>query len=493
MWIVHGTQILRCAPEQLQPVTRDLKGLDMEINGPFLPHDLMKGKKFYHDLLEEQRDMEHDLIEGDTNAWHQDPNNLRLEHPDQPEIKRRKLQGKQTVSKQELDSVRTGHERAAGSRRGGDHDVQRSCSKRDRAGGDDLGRTQEVDLTKRQALREAVRESVDRGHELRQVDSSPLEERRSMEALGGRRLGRSLGPWLYRRDELQEQDPDGPNDGDVQPNVPSHGAPRDGDHPSDPAHGEDREVREPWTERSRTPPPRHLSDRVLFVEPKYDEIEMVLDVQSREVHLQKRGKLGCWVVNSDAKRGAEVVFRNLSEEEKTQFKQAKRKEIDSYIENMAIEIAKSQGIDESRILGMRWILTWKTVNDENGNKVGRKPKARLIVKGFQDPDLLRIPRDAPTLSTLGRNMVLSVGAMNGWEMFLGDIKTAFLNSDPTELERQIYGNTQRDVKEELGMHPKDVFRICKAVYGLLNAPRKWLEKLSKELKGLGWKQSSLYR
>ena len=81
--------------------------------------------------------------------------------------------------------------------------------------------------------------------------------------------------------------------------------------------------------------------------------------------------------------------------------------------------------------------------------------------------------------------------MNGWEMFLGDIKTAFLNSDPTELEREIYGDPPSDVKEELGMNPKDVFRIRKAVYGLLNAPRKWLEKLARELKGLGWKQSSL--
>ena len=41
------------------------------------------------------------------------------------------------------------------------------------------------------------------------------------------------------------------------------------------------------------------------------------------------------------------------------------------------------------------------------------------------------------------------------------------------------------------MTPKDAFRIRKAVYGLLNAPRKWLEKLSKELKDLGCKQSAL--
>ena len=184
VWIVHGTQILRCAPEQLQPATRDLKGLDMEINGPFLPHDLMKGKKFYHDLLDEQKDMEHDMIEGDENAWRQDPNHFRLEHPDEPEIKRRKLQGKRTVPSQELDSVRTNHECAAGRRRGGDHELQRSSSGQpSRAGGDDRGRAQEADSSKRQALREGIREGVERGHELRQVDSSPPEERRSLEAL----------------------------------------------------------------------------------------------------------------------------------------------------------------------------------------------------------------------------------------------------------------------------------------------------------------------
>ena len=54
-------------------------------------------------------------------------------------------------------------------------------------------------------------------------------------------------------------------------------------------------VRELRTERSRTPPPRNLSDRILFVEPKCDGIEMVLDVQPRDVHLQKKGRLGCWV------------------------------------------------------------------------------------------------------------------------------------------------------------------------------------------------------
>lgn len=161
--------------------------------------------------------MGHDMIEGDENAWHQDPNQLRLENPE-PEIKRRKLQGKQTVS--DSDSVRT------------DHGLQRSSGgKHNQAGGDDHGRAQEIDPSKTQALREEAREGMERGHEQRQMDSSS-PERNSMEALdhlhrdkGEGREGqetnredqsqtmdddntaqleeeRSLGPWLYRRAEL---------------------------------------------------------------------------------------------------------------------------------------------------------------------------------------------------------------------------------------------------------------------------------------------------
>ena len=53
---------------------------------------------------------------------------------------------------------------------------------------------------------------------------------------------------------------------------------------------------------------RNLSDHILSVEPNCDGIEIVLDVQPRDVHLQNRGKLGCWVVNSNEKRGGGSGF-----------------------------------------------------------------------------------------------------------------------------------------------------------------------------------------
>ena len=126
--------------------------------------------------------------------------------------------------------------------------------------------------------------------------------------------------------------------------------------------------------------------------------------------------------------------------------------------------------------------------NEQGSITGYKPKARLIIKGYQDPDLLLLRRDSPTLSTQNRNLVLSLAAAHKWRVYVGDIKTAFLNGDPTEYERKIYADPPEEVRKMLGMRPKEIFRI---VYGLLHAPREWANKLGKELQKQGWICSKL--
>ena len=56
-------------------------------------------------------------------------------------------------------------------------------------------------------------------------------------------------------------------------------------------------------------------------------------------------------------------------------------------------------------------LTWKSgVSDEKTGCEQKKAKARLIIKGFQDPRLTTLPRESPTLSSLGRNLLLSCAA-----------------------------------------------------------------------------------
>ena len=200
--------------------------------------------------------------------------------------------------------------------------------------------------------------------------------------------------------------------------------------------------------------------------------QIVMYVGPRDVHVQKHEKnSGSWMVNRKTKRSAEVDIRNMTEEEHELMKQAKGKEIESYIDHAAVEIAGKCGVDPKRIMGMRWVLTWKNETNENGQITGKKAKARLIIKGFQDPDLLRIQRDSPTLSTLGRNLLFSITSKQGWEMWLGDIKTAFLNGDDTEYDRKIYGEPLEDVKEYLGMSPT-TFSGQEGCLGFAECPKK---------------------
>ena len=74
---------------------------------------------------------------------------------------------------------------------------------------------------------------------------------------------------------------------------------------------------------------------------------------------------------------------------------------------------------------MRWVHTWKVDTNSAGEISGKRAKSRLIIKGFQDPQLVDLPREAPTLSTMGRNLLVSAASRNRTQLSAGDIKTAF--------------------------------------------------------------------
>lgn len=229
-----------------------------------------------------------------------------------------------------------------------------------------------------------------------------------------------------------------------------------------------------------------LHDFISYVD-QLDVLEMELSLAPRDVHKKK----GCWVVNAKAKKNVEVVLRKLSKQEQDQFDEAMQKELDSFLSADAVQICASHGIPQERIMQMRWIYTWKPVMDEKGVQTGRKAKARLIVKGFQDPRLMHLPREAPTLSCLGRNLLLSNAARNEMPVCTGDIKTAFLQGDETEKHEDIFGMPPPEVRIRLQMRDDEILRIVRAVYGLLNAPKRWYEALTRFLIDDGWVIHSL--
>ena len=134
------------------------------------------------------------------------------------------------------------------------------------------------------------------------------------------------------------------------------------------------------------------------------------------------------------------------------------------------------------------------MENADGEIVGKKPKARLIIKGYQDPDLLNLKRDSPALNNQNRNLIFSLAALFGWKIAAGDIKTAFLNGDKTESKRNIFADPPEEVRRMMGMKLWELFRIQKAAYGLLSllhAPRAWYDKLDRVLSESGWVRSRI--
>jgi len=193
---------------------------------------------------------------------------------------------------------------------------------------------------------------------------------------------------------------------------------------------------------------------------------------------------------AEAKRHAEVNLRHLTKAEQAEFEAAKRKELDQWLSHAVFSIAKKAGIPTSRIMSMRWVLTWK-VPDGSTDVANRTAKARLVVKGFTDPDLTTIRAEAPTLSRMGKHLLLQLAASNGWQLTKGDVKTAFLQGDSGEGKREVYAQPTAEIRKILNMSDTEIMKLERAVYGLRNAPRAWYTRLRADLLKIGARQHQL--
>ena len=69
--------------------------------------------------------------------------------------------------------------------------------------------------------------------------------------------------------------------------------------------------------------------------------------------------------------------------------------------------------------GHCWARTWKP---DESKPSGRRAKARLIIKGFTDPDLLDIESHSPTLTRAGFMTVLQSVCSHGSKLQFGDVQ-----------------------------------------------------------------------
>lgn len=103
--------------------------------------------------------------------------------------------------------------------------------------------------------------------------------------------------------------------------------------------------------------------------------------------------------------------------------------------------------------------------------------------GFEDPDALagKLVTAEPTLSKLGRALVLQIVASLGWHIRCGYFSTAFLITEEGEQDRNLFSEGVPQLRSMMKLSTDQIFKLRKAAYGLTNAPRKWYDTVRHDM------------
>ena len=193
-----------------------------------------------------------------------------------------------------------------------------------------------------------------------------------------------------------------------------------------------------------------------------------------------------FVASTARKQKVEVQYRDLNPQDQQLFDAAKQKEIKAWIDHGTVQKVAKGTLQPDQIMRCRWILSWKA--PEVGG-VERRAKGRLVVLGFEDPGLSEIPRDAPTLTKDGRQLLLQLVASAQWALLNFDISTAFLKGQGDG--RKLGIHAPKELKDALKMRPDDQCLLRGGAYGRVDAPYLWYCELKKVLESLGFIASPL--
>eukprot|EP00438_Fugacium_kawagutii_P021819 Skav230869 [mRNA] locus=scaffold1335:307503:315465:- [translate_table: standard] len=207
-------------------------------------------------------------------------------------------------------------------------------------------------------------------------------------------------------------------------------------------------------------------------------------------------------------KDTEVNFGKLSGEHRALFTRAKGKEVSSFLQNEAVrkclnDTEIKEALGSGRILRARWVLTWKLVPPEdregaiNDSKTNvntlhtrdglRKAKARIVLLGYEHPELgsSEFKTSSPVQSMLARNVLYQMVCQHDWSLEGLDLATAFLQTAPASADARLWTSGVAELREALGIGAEGVMRIMKNIYGSTTAPRGlWLD-LHQRLSSIG--------
>eukprot|EP00971_Amphidinium_carterae_P280152 5561133-Amphidinium_carterae.1 len=186
----------------------------------------------------------------------------------------------------------------------------------------------------------------------------------------------------------------------------------------------------------------------------------------------------------------EVRLSDVAQQDMPGFEKAKASECHKMIHDhegliplFDKESAEIRREKRDRIIPSRFHWRWKP--ETVGDTVTTVPKCRWILIGFKDPDVLTLDGESPTPQLFSLNALLQAVASQRWELFQGDLQTAFLQGGPTT--REIY--VEQPPEGVPNMRHGQLLRMNKEIYGSVAAPQRWRQSFVAKILALGWRQT----
>ena len=204
------------------------------------------------------------------------------------------------------------------------------------------------------------------------------------------------------------------------------------------------------------------------------------------------------------KQKKEIKYKDLLGEVKEKFNRAILKEINNNLNTGAYEVLSPEESEEVRrqedanILQSRYVFVEKMIDAEeieeaqaNGvlireeQNLGYKAKARHVMKGFSEPDSEWLEAATPQVSPETVMLILQLLSSYSWIPGYLDFTQAFHSGD--NIERILYAELPAEGVP--GLLPRQLLRLRKHCYGLLDGPFQWFKHLKGVLLDLGYEQS----
>lgn len=131
------------------------------------------------------------------------------------------------------------------------------------------------------------------------------------------------------------------------------------------------------------------------------------------------------------------------------------------------------------VISTRWVLT------EKPGELPQDPpkrKARLFVRGFEDPQKASVVSTSPTVGRASLCVLLDTMAVRVWVPRTVDVGTALLQGLPLDQVAPVYVQPPPQARIPTGV----VWRLRKCAYGFTDAPRRWYEAVLVLMINLGY-------